>query len=91
MLFGMEMACPRSNSATGRGDLWSPPIETLQTHRGDCEDYAIVKYVALLQAGRFHDDMKIVVLRNLLPQENHAAVAAPAHRLVADRRHRQLA
>jgi hypothetical protein len=36
----------------------------LQTHRGDCEDYANVKYVALLQAGLSHDDVKIVVLRN---------------------------
>ena len=57
-------------------DHWSPPFETLQTHRGDCEDYAIVKYVALLQAGLSHDDVKIVILRNLLPREDHAAVAA---------------
>ena len=57
-------------------DRWSPPFETLQTHRGDCEDYAIVKYVALLQAGLSHDDVKIVILRNLLPKEDHAAVAA---------------
>jgi hypothetical protein len=36
----------------------------------------IVKYVALLQAGLPHDDVKIVILRNLLPREDHAAVAA---------------
>jgi hypothetical protein len=48
----------------------------LQTHRGDCEDYAIVKYVALLQAGLSHDDVKIVILRNILPKEDHAVVAA---------------
>jgi predicted transglutaminase-like cysteine proteinase len=60
----------------GVADHWSPPFETLQTHRGDCEDYAIVKYAALLQAGLSHDDVKIVILRNLLPNEDHAAVAA---------------
>jgi predicted transglutaminase-like cysteine proteinase len=60
----------------GVADHWSPPFETLQTHRGDCEDYAIVKYVALLQAGLSHDDVKIVILRNLRPNEDHAAVAA---------------
>jgi predicted transglutaminase-like cysteine proteinase len=60
----------------GVADHWSPPFETLQTRRGDCEDYAIVKYVALLQAGLSPDDVKIVVLRNLLPNEDHAAVAA---------------
>ena len=60
----------------GVADHWSPPFETLQTHRGDCEDYAIVKYVVLLQAGLSHNDVKIVILRNLLPKEDHAAVAA---------------
>jgi predicted transglutaminase-like cysteine proteinase len=68
---------PTSDEAQwGVADHWSPPFETLQTHRGDCEDYAIVKYVALLQAGLSHDDVKIVILRNLRPNEDHAAVAA---------------
>jgi predicted transglutaminase-like cysteine proteinase len=68
---------PESDEAQwGVADRWSPPFETLQTHRGDCEDYAIVKYVALLQAGLSHYDVKIVILRNLLPKEDHAAVAA---------------
>src|SRR5579862_3315707 len=35
----------------GVPDHWSSPFETLRTGRGDCEDYAIVKYVALLEAG----------------------------------------
>ena len=48
---------PTSDEAQwGVADHWSPPFETLQTHRGDCEDYAIVKYVALLQAGLPHHD-----------------------------------
>ena len=68
---------PTSDQAQwGEVDHWSSPFETLQTHRGDCEDYAIVKYVALLQAGLSHDDVKIVILRNLLPKEDHAVVAA---------------
>jgi predicted transglutaminase-like cysteine proteinase len=58
---------PTSDEAQwGVADHWSPPFETLQTHRGDCEDYAIVKYVALLKAGLSHNDVKIVILRNLL-------------------------
>jgi predicted transglutaminase-like cysteine proteinase len=59
----------------GVADHWSAPFETLQSSRGDCEDYAIVKYVALLEAGMSADDVKIVILKNLLPRENHAAVA----------------
>ena len=35
-----------------------------------------MKYVALLQAGLSHDDVKIVILRNLLRKEDHAVVAA---------------
>jgi predicted transglutaminase-like cysteine proteinase len=73
----------------GVADHWSPPFETLQTHRGDCEDYAIVKYVALLQAGMSHDDVKVVILRNLLPKEDHAVVAArvDGQWLILDNRH----
>jgi predicted transglutaminase-like cysteine proteinase len=59
----------------GVADHWSDPFETLLANRGDCEDYAILKYAALLQAGIPRDDVKIVILKNLFPHENHAAVA----------------
>jgi predicted transglutaminase-like cysteine proteinase len=74
----VDLAITPTSDEAQRGvvDHWSPPFETLQTHRGDCEDYAIVKYVALLQAGLSRDDVKIVILRNRLPNEDHAVVAA---------------
>src|SRR6202042_2891007 len=56
-------------------DRWSAPFETLQSNRGDCEDYAIVKYLALRAAGLPEDDVKIVVFKNVFPDEDHAAVA----------------
>jgi predicted transglutaminase-like cysteine proteinase len=59
----------------GVSDHWSDPFETLLSNRGDCEDYAILKYAALLQAGIPRDDVKIVILKNFFPNENHAAVA----------------
>jgi predicted transglutaminase-like cysteine proteinase len=59
----------------GVSDHWSDPLETLGSNSGDCEDYAIVKYVALLLAGLSKDALKIVVLRNRLPHEDHAVVA----------------
>jgi predicted transglutaminase-like cysteine proteinase len=59
----------------GVPDHWSDPLETLQSNSGDCEDYAIVKYAALLAAGLSKDAVKIVVLRNRLPNEDHAVVA----------------
>jgi Bacterial transglutaminase-like cysteine proteinase BTLCP len=59
----------------GVADHWSDPFETLLSNRGDCEDYAILKYAALLEAGIPKDDIKIVILKNFFPNENHAAVA----------------
>jgi predicted transglutaminase-like cysteine proteinase len=59
----------------GVADHWSDPFETLLSNRGDCEDYAILKYAALLEAGIPKDDVKIVILKNLFPNEDHAAVA----------------
>ena len=35
----------------GVTDRWSAPLATLASGRGDCEDYAIAKYVALREAG----------------------------------------
>jgi predicted transglutaminase-like cysteine proteinase len=59
----------------GVPDHWSDPLETLQSSSGDCEDYAIVKYTALLAAGLSKDAVKVVVWRNRMPNEYHAVVA----------------
>ena len=59
----------------GAPDRWSDPLETLHSNSGDCEDYPIVKYAALLAAGVSKDAVKIVVWRNRLPNEEHAVVA----------------
>jgi predicted transglutaminase-like cysteine proteinase len=68
---------PTSDEAQwGVPDHWSAPFETIRSGRGDCEDYAIVKYAALLEAGIPSDDMKIVILKNAFPAEDHAVLAA---------------
>jgi predicted transglutaminase-like cysteine proteinase len=59
----------------GVPDHWSAPFETIRSGRGDCEDYAIVKYATLLEAGMSRDDVKIVILKNIFPSEDHAVVA----------------
>jgi predicted transglutaminase-like cysteine proteinase len=67
---------PASDEAQwGVPDHWSAPFETLQSSRGDCEDYATLKYLALRAAGFSGDDVKIVILKNVFPNEDHAAVA----------------
>ncbi len=57
-------------------DRWSAPLETLTTGRGDCEDYAIAKYVALREAGVAADDVRLVIVRDLRVDQDHAVVAA---------------
>jgi predicted transglutaminase-like cysteine proteinase len=60
----------------GHIDVWSSPLATFATGAGDCEDYAIAKFVALRMAGVLPEDIRIVVLRDLLHNEDHAAVVA---------------
>ena len=60
----------------GVTDRWSAPLVTLTTGRGDCEDYAIAKYVALLQAGVAAQDVRLVIMRDLASGVDHAVVAA---------------
>jgi predicted transglutaminase-like cysteine proteinase len=59
----------------GEVDVWSSPLVTFYRGAGDCEDYAIAKYVALLQAGISADDLRIVILHDTLGDEDHAVAA----------------
>jgi predicted transglutaminase-like cysteine proteinase len=59
----------------GVAERWSAPLETLTTGRGDCEDYAIAKYVALVAAGVAPDDVKLVVVRDLAVNDGHVVTA----------------
>jgi predicted transglutaminase-like cysteine proteinase len=60
----------------GADDVWSPPLATFAIGAGDCEDYAIAKFVALQEAGVSADDLRIVILQNDIRKEYHAVVAA---------------
>src|SRR5207249_10712391 len=42
------------------GDAWQTPTQTLAISRGDCEDYAILKYATLLRAGLPSASLRIV-------------------------------
>jgi predicted transglutaminase-like cysteine proteinase len=59
----------------GEIDVWSSPLVTFYHGAGDCEDYAIAKFVALQLAGISQDDLRIVVMRNTLSGEGHAVAA----------------
>jgi predicted transglutaminase-like cysteine proteinase len=59
----------------GVPDRWSAPLETFTTRKGDCEDYAIAKYAALIEAGIADDDVKLMIVHNTAAHEDHAVTA----------------
>ncbi len=60
----------------GLPDIWATPLMTFASGAGDCEDYAIAKYVALREAGMASDDLRLVVVYNRSADENHMVAAA---------------
>jgi predicted transglutaminase-like cysteine proteinase len=60
----------------GEADRWSAPLATFATAKGDCEDYAIAKYVALRESGFPRDDMRLVLVRDRAVGQEHAVLAA---------------
>ncbi|KDE39213.1 MAG: transglutaminase-like cysteine peptidase [Nitrincola lacisaponensis] len=44
----------------GVEDYWASPLETLGHGMGDCEDYAILQYVSLRQAGISDDRLRLI-------------------------------
>lgn len=59
----------------GIEDYWASPGEFLQKN-GDCEDYAIIKYISLVRLGFKKDNLKIVILNDNNLGILHAVLAA---------------
>lgn len=55
----------------GESDYWSSPAEFM-TKFGDCEDFAIVKYLSLRQLGFPERDLRIVAVEDLNLKVGHA-------------------
>lgn len=46
-----------------KSDYWATPLETLTRGKGDCEDYAIGKYVSLLHLGIPNERLRLIYVR----------------------------
>ena len=59
-------------------DVWQPPAQTLAQSRGDCEDFAILKYAVLLKAGLPHESCRVVIgeIKSIAGNQAHAWCAA---------------
>jgi len=51
----------------GKKDYWATPAEMRNKGAGDCEDYAIAKYFALLELGYPEKDMLIAYVSGKIP------------------------
>lgn len=59
----------------GAPDVWRAPLQLFTVGAGDCEDYAIAKYVALRMAGIARDDLRLVILHDDIRDEDHAVTS----------------
>ena len=58
----------------GQRDYWATPLEFLR-RSGDCEDYAIAKYVTLRELGFAPEHLRLVVVRDVARDLAHAVLA----------------
>lgn len=77
----------------GALDVWSAPLASLRSGRGDCEDYAIAKYALLRESGVAEQNMRILLVRDRAVREDHAVLAVKDHDnwIVLDNRRSTLA
>jgi predicted transglutaminase-like cysteine proteinase len=59
----------------GVADFWSAPLATLNAGKGDCEDYAVLKYEALREAGIAPENLRLLLVYYPRRRTNHAVVA----------------
>ena len=65
----------------GVADVWSPPLASsdggsFDTGFGDCEDFAIAKYVALRAAGVPASRLRVLLVHDNIARMDHAVLAA---------------
>lgn len=51
-------------------DYWATPLETIGHGRGDCEDFAIIKYFSLKEAGMPVSKLRLVYVKARLKEAN---------------------
>lgn len=59
-----------------QSDYWATPLETIGQGRGDCEDFAIIKYVSLRMAGVASAKLRLIYAKARLDAPGGPAVQA---------------
>jgi predicted transglutaminase-like cysteine proteinase len=61
--FNRRLRFTTDQMAWGRPDYWATPLEFMLQGQGDCEDFAIAKYVSLLKLGVPSDRLRLIYVR----------------------------
>lgn len=64
-------------------DYWASPVETLSKGEGDCEDFAIAKYFALVALGVPVANLRLVYVRAMLAASALVPARPQAHMVLA--------
>ena len=62
------------NNNYGQNDYWATPVEFL-AKGGDCEDYAVAKYISLRALGFSKDELRLVIVNDKIMRAPHAMLA----------------
>lgn len=68
-----EIAYRADAARFARADYWASPAEVL-AGSGDCEDYAIAKFVSLIDLGFSNRQLRIAVVRDTVRRIDHAVL-----------------
>lgn len=71
--FHRNIRYQRDETLYEQNDYWASPLETLGYGRGDCEDWAIAKYISLRQLGVSDEKLRLIYVR--------ARIGGPTSRL----------
>jgi predicted transglutaminase-like cysteine proteinase len=78
----------KDKAETSASDRWDSPLDSLAAGQGDCKNYAVTKYLALLEVGISATDIRLVIVHDRVVNQNHAVVTVrlDQHWLVLDNR-----
>ncbi len=74
-LINRSVAYISDQQAWGQDDYWATPEETLRLGQGDCEDFAIAKYFALLKLGVAVERLRLTYVKALGRNSAHMVLA----------------
>jgi predicted transglutaminase-like cysteine proteinase len=79
--FNSHIRWTNDTQAWGKEEYWATPLELLGRGMGDCEDYAIAKYLTLVAAGVDIDKLRITYVKARL--EDGGDIKSTAHMVLA--------